>query len=210
MRDLASRTFELLRQRSAQVPADAQSLARAVLAQESRLLARFDEIVVEPIDGQRIRCHGDYHLGQVIDVDNDFMIIDFEGEPGRSLDERRTKRSPLTDVAGMIRSQHYAVSQMLLPQLRDAKANAADATALRAAADCWYHWSVAAFLSAYRSAAANGKFLPRSAAVCDRLLSLMALEKAVYELAYELNNRPNWVEVPLAGLLELLGPTRQQ
>ena len=129
MRDLASRTFELLRSGRRKCRPTLSRSPAAVLAQESRLLARFDKIVVEPIDGQRIRCHGDYHLGQVIDVDNDFMIIDFEGEPGRSLDERRTKRSPLTDVAGMIRSQHYAVSQMLLPQLRDAKANAADATA---------------------------------------------------------------------------------
>lgn len=208
MRDLASRTCELLRQRLSQVPPDAESAAGKLLSQESRLLARFDEIVVEPIDGQRIRCHGDYHLGQVIDVGDDFMIIDFEGEPGRSLEERRNKRTPLTDVAGMIRSLHYAASQAVFKQLRSAEAGSMDRTALRSAGDCWYRWSVAAFLGAYRSAAAAGKFLPRSPAICERLLGALVLEKAVYELAYELNNRPDWVEVPLAGLLEMLGQPR--
>jgi len=208
MRDLASRTCELLRQRLAQVPPDVQPAAREVLSQESKLLARFDEIVVERIDGQRIRCHGDYHLGQVIDTGDDFVIIDFEGEPARPLDERRAKRSPLIDVAGMIRSLHYAVSQALFRQLRSDESGRMDASALRGAADCWYRWSVAAFLGAYRSTAGSGNFLPRSAAICDRLLGLFVLEKAVYELAYELNNRPDWVEVPLSGLLELLGPRR--
>jgi maltose alpha-D-glucosyltransferase / alpha-amylase len=208
MRDLASRTCELLRQRLAQVPAEVQPAARQVLSQESRLLARFDEIVAERIDAQRIRCHGDYHLGQVIDTGDDFVIIDFEGEPARPLDERRAKRSPLIDVAGMIRSLHYAASQALFQQLRSERPGRIDASALREAADAWYRWSVAAFLGAYRSTAASGNFLPRSAALCDRLLGLFVLEKAVYELAYELNNRPDWVEVPLAGLLELLGAQR--
>jgi maltose alpha-D-glucosyltransferase/alpha-amylase len=228
MRDLASRTCELLRQRLAQVPAEAQPAAREVLAQQARLLTRFDEMVVERIDGQRIRVHSDYHLGQVMDTGDDFVIIDFEGEPARPLDERRAKRSPLVDVAGMIRSLHYAVSQAIFQQLRSSEAGQLDAGqpgagqldagqldagqlnagALREAADCWYRWSVAAFLGAYRSTAASGGFLPRSAALCDRLLGLFVLEKAVYELAYELNNRPDWVGVPLAGLLELLGPPR--
>jgi maltose alpha-D-glucosyltransferase/alpha-amylase len=208
MRDLASRTCELLRQRLPQVPADVQPAARQVLSQEARLLARFDEIVVEPIDGKRIRCHGDYHLGQVLDLGDDFMIIDFEGEPARSLEERRAKRSPLFDVAGMIRSLHYASSQGLFQQLRSNEQPAMEPNALREAAACWYRWSLSAFLGAYRSTAATGSFLPRSATICDRVLGLFVLEKAVYELAYELNNRPDWVEVPLSGLLELLGPSR--
>jgi maltose alpha-D-glucosyltransferase/alpha-amylase len=208
LRDLASRTCELLRQRLPQVPADVQPAARQVLSQEARLLARFDEIVVEPIDGKRIRCHGDYHLGQVLDLGDDFMIIDFEGEPARSLEERRAKRSPLFDVAGMIRSLHYASSQGLFQQLRSNEQPAMEPNALREAAACWYRWSLSAFLGAYRSTAATGSFLPRSATICDRVLGLFVLEKAVYELAYELNNRPDWVEVPLSGLLELLGPSR--
>ena len=118
MRDLASRTFELLRQGLAKLPDEVQPAVRDVLGQEARLLARFDEIVVEPIDGQRIRCHGDFHLGQVIDTGDDFVIIDFEGEPARPLEERRAKRSPLIDVAGMIRSLHYATSQAMFQRLR--------------------------------------------------------------------------------------------
>jgi maltose alpha-D-glucosyltransferase/alpha-amylase len=223
MRDLASRTCELLRQRLAQVPAAVQPAAREVLSQEARLIGRFDEIVVQRIDGQRIRCHGDYHLGQVIDTGEDFVIIDFEGEPARPLEERRVKRSPLVDVAGMIRSLHYAASQALFQQLRSNDSDRIntgrieagpttsghlDASALREAADCWYRWSVGAFLGAYRSAVGGGHFLPRSAALCDRLLGLFVLEKSIYELAYELNNRPDWIEVPLAGLLELLGQSR--
>jgi len=207
MRDLASRTCELLRQRLAKLPVNGQSSARDVLRQESRLLSRFDEIVVERIDGQRIRCHGDFHLGQVIDTGDDFVIIDFEGEPARPLEERRAKRSPLIDVAGMIRSLHYAASQAFYQQLRSSENGRMEPNELRDTADCWYRWSVAAFLGAYRATAQSGQFLPRSAALCDRLLSLFVLEKAVYELAYELNNRPDWVEVPLAGLRELLGQT---
>jgi trehalose synthase-fused probable maltokinase len=207
MRDLASRTCELLRHGLAKLPDDVQPAARDVLSQEARLLARFDEIVVEPIDGQRIRCHGDFHLGQVIDTGDDLVIIDFEGEPARPLEERRAKRSPLIDVAGMIRSLHYAASQAVFQRLRSAERGRIETSALRDAADCWYRWSVSAFLGAYRATTQSGQFLPRSAALCDRLLSLFVLEKAVYELAYELNNRPEWVEVPLAGLRELLGQT---
>jgi maltose alpha-D-glucosyltransferase/alpha-amylase len=212
MRDLASRTCELLRQRLAQLSAETQATAKEFLVQENRLLGRFDEIVVEPIEGQRIRVHGDYHLGQVIDLGDDFMIIDFEGEPARSLEERRMKRSPLFDVAGMIRSLHYVASQALALRMQSSEPvspnQQLDKNAARDAADCWYSWAVSAFLGAYRTAASTGSFLPRSTSLCDRLLALFVLEKAVYELAYELNNRPDWVAVPLAGLLELLGPPR--
>ena len=118
MRDLASRTFELLRQRLAQTSGRSAAGGARRARPRIALLARFDEIVVEPIDGQRIRCHGDYHLGQVIDTGDDFVIIDFEGEPARPLEERRAKRSPLIDVAGMIRSLHYAASQAMFQRLR--------------------------------------------------------------------------------------------
>jgi len=210
MRDLAARTCELLRQRLPQVPADIVPVAQAVLASESRLMARFDEIAAEPLEGQKIRCHGDYHLGQVIWTGTDYMIIDFEGEPARPLAERRAKRSPLVDVAGMIRSFHYAASQALFEQRRragtDSIGTPSGETAdwLQDAADCWYLWSAAAFVRGYRAAAERGTFLPR-AEQCDRLLRIFLLEKAVYELGYELNNRPDWVEVPLRGLLSLLG-----
>ena len=204
MRDLAARTCELLRQRLPQLPAAVQPTAREVLSAEPRMLTRFDELAAGPIGAQRIRCHGDYHLGQVLWTDGDFTIIDFEGEPARSLAERRAKRSPLVDVAGMVRSFHYAASQALFGQLRQQPAQAT-LPALRGAADVWYLWATSAFLRAYRQTASAGRFLPRAAADCERLLSLFMFEKAVYELAYELNNRPDWVEVPLRGLSGLLG-----
>ncbi len=169
------------------------------------MLARFDELAAGPIGAQRIRCHGDYHLGQVLWTGSDFAIIDFEGEPARTLAERRAKRSPLVDAAGMVRSLHYAASQALFQQLRESQQNGPPEAAIRGAADAWYLWTTAAFLRAYRQTASAGRFLPRAAADCERLLSLFMLEKAVYELAYELNNRPEWVEVPLRGLSGLLG-----
>ena len=194
----------MLRQRLDQLPEQTQADARGILACESRLLARFDAIVAEPIAARRTRCHGDYHLGQVLRADDDFIIVDFEGEPARSLAERRAKRSPLVDVAGMLRSFHYAASQALFRRLTAAGDDPARKRALRGAADAWYRWVSAGLLDAYAEVATPGDFLPRSAAHCDRLLELFMLDKAVYELAYELNNRPDWVEVPLAGLAMLL------
>ena len=127
----------------------------------------------------KTRTHGDYHLGQVLWTGSDFVIIDFEGEPSRSLAERRAKRSPLRDVAGMLRSFHYA-----------AHAAAADGGAT---AEQWAADSQAAFLAAWREAAP-------SLAPGLSLLPLFAAEKALYELAYELNNRPDWIRIPLQAL----------
>jgi maltose alpha-D-glucosyltransferase/alpha-amylase len=206
MRDLTARTCELLRQRLPQLPKAIEPAAQAVQDRQSELLARFDELGGGPIDAQRLRVHGDYHLGQVLYTGSDFAIIDFEGEPARSLEWRRSKRSPLVDVAGMLRSYHYAASQALFRQLGAKPAGTATDEQLRAAADAWYLWAAAAFIGAYRATATAGQFLPKSPDDCDRLLVLFILEKAVYELAYELNNRPDWVEVPLRGLLSLLGP----
>jgi maltose alpha-D-glucosyltransferase/alpha-amylase len=207
MRDLTARTCELLRQRLPHLPAALGPAARAVEESQTALLARFDELGAGLIDAQRQRVHGDYHLGQVLYTGRDFAIIDFEGEPARSLEWRRSKRSPLVDVAGMLRSYHYAASQVFFKRRAASPNDPALESSLRGAADAWYAWSAAAFVRAYRITAGAGRFLPRAAADCDRLLTLFVLEKAVYELAYELNNRPDWVEVPLRGLLSSLGRT---
>ncbi len=170
--------------------------AAAVLQRVPEILARFRALVEQPQGGLRIRCHGDYHLGQVLVRDGDFTIIDFEGEPARSLVDRRRKGSAMRDVAGMMRSLHYAA----LTALR-AHGGGADAAARVAA---WYTWSAAAFLAGYLAAAGGAAHMPPTPDELRRTLEASLLDKALYELRYELDNRPDWVEVPLQGLLELL------
>jgi trehalose synthase-fused probable maltokinase len=139
--------------------------------------------------GRVIRHHGDFHLGQTLWTGEDWVVLDFEGEPARSLPERRRKRSPLRDVAGMLRSFAYAAS----------------ATSLLRAVDPPAEWEVRArteFLDGYRSTI-DPTLVPAGSAM-DRLLAVFELEKAVYELRYELNNRPDWVKIPVAGILRML------
>ncbi len=147
MRDLTSRTCELLSRRIDQLPEGVKRAAEDVQKAEPQLLARFDALVAEALPAERIRCHGDYHLGQVLYARNDFIIIDFEGEPARTLEERREKRSPLYDVAGMLRSLHYAASQGYFQQRERAAGDAERERALREAADVWYCWAAAALFA---------------------------------------------------------------
>jgi trehalose synthase-fused probable maltokinase len=139
--------------------------------------------------GKVIRHHGDLHLGQTLRAGDSWVILDFEGEPARSLPERRRKRSPLRDVAGMLRSFAYAAS----------------ATALLRGVDAPERWEARArseFLDGYRETI-DLNLVPSGPAM-DKLLSVFELEKAVYELRYELNNRPDWVKIPVAGILRML------
>jgi trehalose synthase-fused probable maltokinase len=140
--------------------------------------------------GRLIRHHGDLHLGQTLLADAGWIVLDFEGEPARSLRERRRKRSPLRDVAGMLRSFSYAAS-------------AADLQRGIAVPEGWEGRCRAAFLEGY-FASAEPSLLPRGRAPTEQLLSIFELEKAVYELRYELDNRPDWVHIPVAGILRLL------
>jgi trehalose synthase-fused probable maltokinase len=139
--------------------------------------------------GRVIRHHGDFHLGQTLWADGDWMIIDFEGEPARSLPERRRKRSPLRDVAGMLRSFAYAASATTLIRGVDPPV-------------AWEARARAEFLDGYRTTV-DPHLVPSSASM-DKLLRVFELEKAVYELRYELNNRPDWVKIPVAGIVRLL------
>ncbi len=151
--------------------------------------------------GRRIRIHGDYHLGQVLRADSDFLIVDFEGEPARPLEERRRKQSPLRDVAGMLRSFSYAAFAALdLHRQRHPE----NSSALQAYATAWERAASAAFLGSYRQAiAADPELMPQPERAQAMLLALL-LEKAFYELLYELNNRPTWLRIPLGGVLSLL------
>jgi maltose alpha-D-glucosyltransferase/alpha-amylase len=203
MRTLAKQTFGFVGKRLKQLPEEGQSEARRLLDHEKEVYRRLHAILDLKITGQRTRHHGDYHLGQVLYTGKDFVITDFEGEPARALSERRGKRSPLKDVAGMIRSFDYAA----VTALRAGAIRAEDANALEPWSRFWKLWVSAAFLKSYLAAAGQSVFLPRSRDEMKVLLDLFILEKAIYEIAYELNNRPEWVRVPIRGVLEIIQPT---
>jgi maltose alpha-D-glucosyltransferase / alpha-amylase len=205
-RKLASQKLQLLRRQIGHVPPAAQPLAQSLLEREKLVYDRFQAIVGKKIAASRIRCHGDYHLGQVLYTGKDFVIIDFEGEPARPLSERRLKRSSLQDVAGMVRSFHYAALQGFFQLAARGLVTAENGQPLRQAAAFWYRHIAAAFLRAYQEHSRGATYFPASRAEQDVLLDFYLLEKAIYELGYELNNRPDWVEVPLTGILELLTP----
>jgi maltose alpha-D-glucosyltransferase / alpha-amylase len=149
----------------------------------------------------KIRIHGDYHLGQVLVTGKDFVITDFEGEPLRSYSERRLKRSPLRDVAGMIRSLHYAAYGSLF---LDNQIRKEDFKKLIPYAEQWYHYMSGFFMAAYLETVEGSPFIPKDKADLDTLMTTFLLEKAIYELNYELNNRPDWVIIPLRGIKELM------
>jgi maltokinase len=148
-----------------------------------------------------VRIHGDLHLGQVLRVAKNWMVLDFEGEPGRPMDERRRPSSPLRDVAGMTRSFHYAAGMALRswPTPDDE---------LRVLADSWAVRSVNAFLSGYASVDDVHRLLPSSRPARDALLNVFELDKAVYEVAYELGHRPDLVDLPIRAVEQLLDGER--
>jgi maltose alpha-D-glucosyltransferase/alpha-amylase len=179
------------------VPAADRERANAVLAQRDRISSRMEACAKAAPQGMKIRIHGDYHLGQVLVTRNDFVIIDFEGEPGRGLEQRRAKHSPLRDVAGMMRSFGYVQQSAL----RSIAHNEAEAARLAPLARAWELEVRTAFLSAY-DAAARDAALYESLQSGHGMLGLFELEKALYELRYELGNRPSWVGIPLQGILD--------
>jgi maltose alpha-D-glucosyltransferase/alpha-amylase len=151
----------------------------------------------------RIRTHGDYHLGQLLYTGSDFVITDFEGEPARSLTERRLTRSPLRDVAAMLRSFSYAMNSALMErQERGLPEEAHDRA--KDWGRFWLVWVSSIFLGSYLEETRKAGLLTASADEIELVLDVYMLEKAVYELGYELNNRPAWLHVPLQGILELL------
>ena len=203
MRTLAGKTLPLLRGQFNRMPESLRPLAVFVIEHEKDLMGRFKDLLDHKISALRIRCHGDYHLGQVLCTESDFIIIDFEGEPARPITERCIKRSALRDVAGMLRSFHYAAQVAL--RRTQASGIAPEAVAgLHHWAEFWQRWVGAEFLKSYLEEAAGGKFIPGSRDELRILLGALLMEKAVYELSYELNNRPDWVGIPLHGIRQLL------
>jgi maltose alpha-D-glucosyltransferase / alpha-amylase len=186
------------------LPADAQLLVQELMARRSALLAAIASAAAGiPDRVQTSRIHGDYHLGQVLHHEEDFSIVDFEGEPERPIEERRRLQSPLKDVAGMVRSFHYASGAGLTAR-RSRAGVAQEGARLSVWANWWRTWATVSFLQAYRSTAAGAPFLPADPAAMSHLLRLFLLDKALYEVRYELAHRPAWLRLPLSGVLELI------
>lgn len=175
----------LLEQKVHALPGGIRDEAVDLLRREKEILLRHSRLMDGQVNAMRIRIHGDYHLGQVLDTGDDFFIIDFEGEPARPLNERRIKHSPLRDVAGMLRSFDYAAHTAAQPE-------------------AWAERISREFLNAYLTMADGASFLPGNGEELRMLLEVCLLEKAVYEVCYELNNRPDWVGIPLRGITRIL------
>jgi maltose alpha-D-glucosyltransferase/alpha-amylase len=197
---LALRSLELLRSQLNKLPEDAREEARQVLELEPRIAHTLRSFLARRLTTSRIRVHGDYHLGQVLYTGHDFVIIDFEGEPTRSLYERRLKRLALRDVAGMLRSFHYA-SQAAL---KSEHIQADSLPRFQLWARFWVECVSASFLKSYLATAGTASFVPQATDDLELQLTTMLLEKALYELRYELNSRPDWVRIPLRGILDLV------
>ena len=199
------RSLDLLARRTAGLPSSAASDVAQVLERRGLVDARLRSLLSHKFGGMRIRTHGDLHAEQILHTGRDLVIIDFEGEPTRPLSERRLKRSALRDVAGMLRSFHYASYGSLLRPDMGADIRPEDVVALDGWVRTWNRWVGATFLTGYREATDGATFLPTDDKEWATLLDAFLLEKACYELAYELNNRPGWVAIPIRGILQLLG-----
>jgi maltose alpha-D-glucosyltransferase/alpha-amylase len=209
MRTHAGLVFRALRRHLPGLEGETRTLAEKLLGYEPVLTRRHRVVLGSEVTGQRIRGHGNYHLGQLLYTGSDFFVIDFEGDPDRPLSERRIKRSPLRDVATLIRSFHYAAFSPLYGAeaargIFPGHVREADRDALLKWARYWAGWVSARFAQAYFAAMAGTMLLPANPAVCRDLLELFILEKAVAELGSELEHRPDWVPVPLVGLAEIL------
>jgi maltose alpha-D-glucosyltransferase/alpha-amylase len=204
MLNMKDQSLQLLRGHLGDLKGAVQEDARRVLSLEESIEGIYRPIRDRRLTGMRMRTHGDYHLGQVLYTGTDFVIVDFEGQPARPLSERRLKRSPLRDVAGMLRSFDYA-SLVALSDRIDSSVSE-QISVLEPWARFWRTWVSAAYLKGYFAAAGNAAFLPRTQEQTDTLLNAYVLHQALYELAYELNNRPQWLKIPLQGILELLTP----
>ncbi len=193
--------MRLLRESLPKLPTRIRGEAVSILAMEKEIFSRFALILKKKFSVKKIRIHGDYHLGQVLFTGKDFVIMDFEGEPAAPMNERRLKRSALRDVAGMMRSFHYAAYGALF---LDRSMREADVLNLDSAADLWSSTVADVFARAYFKAAGKADFLPKDQKDLNILLEIYLLNKAIYELGYELNNRPGWVIIPLRGIKRIL------
>jgi maltose alpha-D-glucosyltransferase/alpha-amylase len=204
MRNLTVHSLYLLRRGMARIPEAVKPEAERVAGLEQEILRSLRTVHETRMTARRIRCHGDLHLGEILYTGKDFIFIDFEGDSTRPLGERRIKRSPLRDVASMIRSFDYISYAALSKQLEMGTIDEEHLPRLEAWIAFWHRWVSAAYLRAYLAVVGESDLLPRSKNEVRVLLNAHLLEKAVYEVDYEISNRPNWVKIPLRAILVLL------
>jgi maltose alpha-D-glucosyltransferase / alpha-amylase len=197
-------TLQLIRRMLDQYEGQDRADAELVLDSEAALIEVFASVRRHRIDASRIRVHGDYHLGQVLHAGRDFVIIDFEGEPSRSPTERRIKRSALTDVAGIVRSFQYASEAGLRDYAERGLLPVEHYEALAQRGQLWHRWVTIRFLTGYLDQAAGQPFVPSDRDDTHTLLSAHVLDKALYEIRYDLGHRPDWAPIPLRGIVSIL------
>jgi maltose alpha-D-glucosyltransferase/alpha-amylase len=200
MRTSLRRAFTFLGKKLPDLSAKFRDEAREVLAAEKEILAREKRLLDRRTNAAKIRIHGDYHLGQLVYTGKDFVILDFEGEPARPLSDRKMKRSALRDVAGMMRSFQYAAYSALWQRALRKE----DVPFLERWADLWYRQTSSLFLQSYLNTTAGAIFIPKNSDDLQIMLEAYLLDKAVYEIGYELNNRPSWVIIPIRGIKDIL------
>ncbi|MFZ2948128.1 MAG: maltose alpha-D-glucosyltransferase [Desulfuromonadaceae bacterium] len=206
MRGLVRRNFQKLAANLHRLPGDVlQKRASQVLAAEKEIIACLQKITGKRFSAMKCRIHGDFHLGQALFTGKDFAFIDFEGEPAHSLSERRLKRSPLRDVAGMIHSFHYAAMTTLVQHGAD---HPDDLTLLEPWLEAWYIYVSGSYLKAYLHAMKNSPLVPEDRSELAIILRCFLIDKAVHELGYELSKRPEWVDLPLRGIEMLMRECR--
>ncbi|MFD2932984.1 putative maltokinase [Spirosoma flavum] len=201
LEDLLERRYALLIDNYTKLDLQAQRLAWVFMEAKEMIETFIADFRTRPLDSLRIRIHGDYHLGQVLATESDFVIIDFEGEPESSIAERKIKHSPLKDVAGMIRSYHYAVSAKLF---NSAETDDLDPDHLQRVSDRWFYLIRDTFVDAYLDVFGAPHPLFKNNSEINFLLLIYLLEKAVYELGYEISYRPSWVKIPLKGIIDVV------
>jgi maltose alpha-D-glucosyltransferase/alpha-amylase len=201
MKSLATRMTTELANRASELPPDLAPKVQRLIELQPLVMARFDRLLTLEDAGQRIRVHGDFHLGQVLEAEGDVYFIDFEGEPARPLADRRELQSPLRDVAGMLRSIGYAARAGFRVFLR----NRPEVRGMEPWVQAWESFISQVFVRSYLRQLGEGVLVPAEPGR-EALLHAFVLDKAFYELAYELGNRPDWVDIPLDGLLHLIDP----
>ncbi|HYE25223.1 MAG TPA: maltose alpha-D-glucosyltransferase [Clostridia bacterium] len=199
-----NRSLDALRARLNTLNAATRDEARALISREADIRATLQPLRDFRIGGSRIRHHGDFHLGHVLFTGNDAVITEFGGDPARPMSERRIKRTALRDIASMLRSFHYMSHAVLYGQVPGIDATRKDHPLLEKWAQAWYQWASAIFLSAYMQTNKGAEFLPQTMDEVRTLLSACLIEKAMVEISYELENRPDWVRIPVHGVLEQL------
>lgn len=197
---LVKRIFLILRKNSNRSPETLQDDLKEILSSENKIITYCREVLSKKIKAKKIRIHGDFHLGQVLYTGNDFYFIDFEGEPARPLGERKLKRSPLKDVAGMLRSFHYAAFAPLIQEKITG-----DYNQLEYWAKLWTYYTSKTYLNAYLDTISPSSLIPEDKTEVEKLLKIYLLEKAIYEIGYEIDNRPHWLSIPLKGILYEMG-----